>query len=86
VRPATKQTSKGQNKENISRLNLIGAALACALAFLTTTVHAAGPLPRRNDNKAKQSIGEFVVKVSEHGLPDFDLSAEPIARAPKSQS
>jgi hypothetical protein len=51
--------------------SLLAAVLACAVAFATTIVHAADPLPSWNDGKAKQSIVEFLAKVTKSGSPDF---------------
>jgi phosphoserine phosphatase len=66
---------------------LLTAALACAVAFTTTVSHAAdpsislkaGPLPSWNDGKAKQSIIDFVRRVSVKGGKDFVPPAERIA-------
>ncbi len=43
------------------------------------TAHAIDSLPSWNDGKAKQSIIEFVAKVTEKGSPDFIPPAERIA-------
>ena len=52
--------------------NFIAVALIGALAFTTTIAHAADdPLPSWNDGKAKQSITEFVTKVTKEGSSDF---------------
>jgi len=59
--------------------NLLAAALVCALAFITTVARADDPLPSWNDGKAKQSITEFVTKVTKEGSPDFVPPAERIA-------
>ena len=50
---------------------LIAAALSCALTFTTTVARAADALPSWNDGKSKQSILEFVDKVTKEGSPDF---------------
>ncbi len=52
-----------------------------ALATLTPTlcVRAGDPLPSWNDRKAKQSIVEFVTKVTKPGSPDFVPAPERIA-------
>jgi hypothetical protein len=50
-----------------------------ALAFITTAVRAADPLPSWNDGNAKQSIVIFVEKVTKPGSPDFVPVAERIA-------
>jgi len=54
-------------------------ALAGALAITTTIARAADPLPSWNDGKAKQSIIEFVSKVTKADSPDFVPVAERIA-------
>jgi phosphoserine phosphatase len=59
--------------------NLIAAALASALTFTTTVARADDPLPSWNDGKAKQSITEFVTKVTKEGSPDFVPPEERIA-------
>src|SRR5712692_8395879 len=61
------------------RRNLIAAALACVLAFSTAIARAADPLPSWNDGKAKQSITDFVARVTKAGSPDFVPPAERIA-------
>jgi len=73
--------------KTIRRQILIATALVCALAFTTTICQAvdpstplgAGPLPSWNDGKAKQSIIEFVEKVTKSGSPDFVPIPERIA-------
>ncbi len=52
---------------------------ALALLAVVTTVHAQDPLPSWNDGKAKQSILDFVAKVTKEGSPDFVRVAERIA-------
>src|SRR4026207_2349524 len=59
--------------------NLIAAALFCALAFTAATAHAADPLPSWNESKAKQSITDFVGKVTKPASPDFVPPSERIA-------
>src|SRR5436309_10303211 len=60
--------------------NLIAAALVCAVSLATTVARAvADPLPSWNDGKAKQSIVDFVAKVTKEGSPDFVPVAERIA-------
>jgi hypothetical protein len=61
------------------RKNIMSAALACAVAFIATVAQAADPLPSWNDGKAKQSIIEFVEKVTKAGSPDFVQPTERIA-------
>jgi phosphoglycolate phosphatase-like HAD superfamily hydrolase len=55
----------------IRRQPLIAAALAGALFFPTTVLHAADSLPSWNDRPAKQSIITFVERVKKPGSPDF---------------
>jgi len=55
------------------------AALVCALAFSTTIAHAADALPSWSDGKAKQSIMDFVKRVTAKGNKDFVPPAERIA-------
>src|SRR6266496_2004835 len=52
--------------------------LAIVIAGLTTA-HAQDPLPSWNDGKAKQSIIEFVAKVTKEGSPDLVPVPERIA-------
>jgi phosphoglycolate phosphatase-like HAD superfamily hydrolase len=60
-------------------LNIISAALLAAVAFTSNIVRAADPLPSWNDGKAKQSIIDFVTKVTTPGSPDFVPVPERIA-------
>ncbi len=50
-----------------------------ALTGTAATLSAADPLPSWNDGQAKQSILEFVGKVSREGSPDFVPAAERVA-------
>jgi hypothetical protein len=59
--------------------NLLAAALVGALVFSATAARGAEPLPSWNDGKAKQSIMDFVPKVTKQGGPDFVPPAEHIA-------
>ena len=52
--------------------------LAIPLASFTA-IQAKDPLPSWNEGKAKQSITEFVAKVTKEGSPDFVPIAERIA-------
>jgi hypothetical protein len=68
------------------KTKLVSAALAWALVLGTTIAHAADPagsgagvLPSWNDGKTKQSILDFVAKVTKQGGPDFVPPAERIA-------
>jgi hypothetical protein len=49
---------------------LMVAALIGALAFATVASQAADPLPSWNDGPAKQSIINFVEKVTKPGAPE----------------
>jgi len=49
----------------------IHIVLAITFAGLTTITQAQDPLPSWNDGKTKQSITEFVAKVTKEGSPDF---------------
>jgi phosphoglycolate phosphatase-like HAD superfamily hydrolase len=65
--------------KNADRKILMAAVLICALAFATTVALAADPLLSWNDGKAKQSIIEFVAKVTKEGTPHYVSPAERIA-------
>jgi len=64
---------------NTQTRNSITAALVCVPAFTATICEAADLLPSWNDGKAKQSIIEFVEKVTKPGSPDFVPVPERIA-------
>jgi hypothetical protein len=53
--------------------------LACALAFVSASAHAADPLPSWHEGQAKQAIVAFVEKVTKEGSPDFVPAAERVA-------
>jgi phosphoserine phosphatase len=55
------------------------AALFCAPVFKSTVAPAADALPSWNEGKTKQSILEFVAKVTTEGSPAFVPPAERIA-------
>jgi phosphoglycolate phosphatase-like HAD superfamily hydrolase len=59
--------------------SLIAAAVIAAVAFTATIARAADPLPSWNDGPAKQSIINFVTKVTTPGAPDFVPVPERIA-------
>ena len=59
--------------------NLLATALVSVLAFTAAISHAADPLPSWNNGKAKQSIVDFVEKVTKPGSPDFVPAAERLA-------
>jgi phosphoserine phosphatase len=58
---------------------LMAAALIGALVFTTGASQAADPLPSWNDGPAKQSIINFVERVTTPGSPDFVPVSERIA-------
>ena len=53
--------------------------LLCTLIFTTKAAQSRDPLPSWNEGKTKQSIVDFVVKVTKPGSPDFVPPAERIA-------
>jgi hypothetical protein len=59
--------------------NIIAAALFCALALTTTVAQSADLLPSWNEGKTKQSILDFVSKVTKKGSRDFVPPAERVA-------
>jgi phosphoglycolate phosphatase-like HAD superfamily hydrolase len=59
--------------------NLLATALVSVLAFTAAISHAADALPSWNNGKARQSIVDFVEKVTKPGSPDFVPAAERIA-------
>jgi len=65
--------------KTIRRKSLLAAALMGVVACTTTVAQAADPLPSWNNGPAKQSIIEFVAKVTKKGSPDFVPIAERIA-------
>lgn len=64
----------------MKRVLLAALTIGFTLAFVgQTTAQTAGPLPSWNDGKAKQSLLEFVAKVTKEDSPDFVPPAERIA-------
>ena len=60
--------------------SLTAAALICAVVTsIASAQKASDPLPSWNDGKAKQSIIDFVAKVTTPGSPDFVPVAERVA-------
>ncbi len=57
----------------------LAVAVACATVSLTAASYAADPLPSWNDGKTKQSIMDFVAKVTKEGSPGFVPVDERIA-------
>jgi phosphoserine phosphatase len=64
---------------NINYLPRLGALLVCVLTCGATLAQTTDPLPTWNDGPAKQSIIEFVGKVSSVGSADYVPPAERIA-------
>ncbi len=58
---------------------LLATVLACVFACSVSAAHAADPLPSWNQGKTRQSIIEFVTKVTKQGSPDFVPPPERIA-------
>ena len=50
---------------------IVASALSCAMSFGPTAAQAADPLPSWNEGKTKQSIVDFVAKVTKQGSPEF---------------
>src|SRR6184192_2879432 len=61
------------------RQNFVTTALAWLVVFMTTNALAGDPLSSWSDGAAKQSIVEFVAKVTKEGSPDFVPPEERIA-------
>jgi hypothetical protein len=61
------------------KTKLIAAAIFCAMASPTAVAQSADLLPSWNQSKAKQSITDFVGKVTKAGSPDSVPPAERIA-------
>ena len=58
---------------------IIAAAIFCAIASTTVNAQTTDSLPSWNESKAKQSITDFVGKVTKAGSPDFVPPVERIA-------
>jgi phosphoglycolate phosphatase-like HAD superfamily hydrolase len=58
---------------------LFATAIFCLAACAAIPARAADPLPSWNPGKTRQSIVDFVAKVTKHGSPDFVPEAERIA-------
>ena len=58
---------------------LLAVAFVCIAALTSSVAQTADPLPSWNDGKAKQSIVNFVAKVTREGSPDFVPVAERVA-------
>lgn len=63
----------------ITRRYFLLMVIACAMAFTGKRALADDPLPSWNDGPAKQSITDFVAKVTKDGSPDFVPVPERIA-------
>jgi hypothetical protein len=66
-------------KATAAKQALLAASFVWALVSATTAARAADPLPSWNDGKAKQSIVDFVAKVTKPGSLDFVPVAERVA-------
>ncbi len=62
-----------------ARRFIVAVALLCPSVLATAVAHAADPLPSWNEGKTKQSIVDFVAKVTKEGSPEFVPAAERIA-------
>jgi len=58
---------------------LLAVAFVCIAALTSSVAQTADPLPSWNHGKAKQSIVNFVAKVTREGSPDFVPVAERVA-------
>jgi haloacid dehalogenase-like hydrolase len=58
---------------------MLASAVSCALAFSTVAAQSADPLPSWHDGKSKQSILDFVARVTTKDSPQFVRPAERIA-------
>jgi phosphoglycolate phosphatase-like HAD superfamily hydrolase len=67
------------NIKTTLKQHLLAATLVCALDFTLTIARAADPLPSWNDGPSKQSILNFVEKVTNPGSRDFVPVSERIA-------
>ncbi|SEB68917.1 haloacid dehalogenase-like hydrolase [Pseudomonas mohnii] len=65
--------------KTVRSLRFLFITLVGALVLATNIAHAADPLPLWHDGIAKQSIVDFVEKVTKPGSPDFVPAAERIA-------
>ncbi len=63
----------------IGRRVLLTRTLLVGLCLVSAVVSTQDPLPSWNDRKAKQSIIEFVAKVTKEGSPHFVPPGERIA-------
>jgi phosphoglycolate phosphatase-like HAD superfamily hydrolase len=78
--PATPTNKeRKQDLKTTPTQNLVTIAFACMVVFMTTNAQAADPLPSWNEGAVKQSIVEFVDKVTKEGSPDFVPPEERIA-------
>jgi hypothetical protein len=65
--------------KTIRMQNLLVAAIVCLVFFTTTAARATDALPSWNEGTAKESVVDFVMKVTKEGGPDFVPPAERIA-------
>jgi phosphoserine phosphatase len=79
--PRLHQRSKTSVSDKANTVKVLGKPIlsVAVLAFAVIASQAADPLPSWNDGKARQSIIEFVEKVTKPGSPDFVPVPERIA-------
>lgn len=65
--------------KNIRAKNIIAIVSTVAMMFFSPVSHSGDSLPSWNDGKAKQSIVEFVAKVTKPGSKDFVPAPQRIA-------
>ena len=66
-------------KNPFNSRSILGTVLACVVVFTAPLASAADPLPSWNDGKTKQSVVDFVARVTTAGTPDYVPVAERIA-------
>ena len=79
ARKLTSGTEKKQYENRLRKPTLIVVCWPSRSLFAATVTRAQDPLPSWNDGPAKQSIVDFVAKVTKEGSPDFVPPAERIA-------
>ena len=68
-----------QKMKTTRKQTLLDVAPFCAVSFTATVVRALTLLPSRDDGKTRQSISDFVAKMTKPGSPVFVPVAERIA-------
>ena len=74
---AARQVAASKSRDR--RRVLLASAFYCASAFTPVAAQSADPLPSWRDGKAKQSVVDFVARVTSTGSPQFVRPAERIA-------